>query len=691
MLEFIKNKKKWIISLIVILVLCGIRFTDPWFLDMVRMKALDQHQRNQEQQSLSNLVTVEINNETLKKKGQWPWDRNTLSNEIIKLYQAGAALVVLPILFADEDRFGKDKVLARTLKKTPTVIGQIPTNDEVNTAIVRGFAAVGKSWKGWVYQYPGALGPIPELAENANAVGMMVIAPEKDGVVRRMPLVIAVNDELYPSISLEVLRMAAGDISYQIKTGIAGVEKVRIPKFKTIETDVHGNIWLDFKWKTPTYALHEELPDLTDKIVIVSMTASGLDSPVPTPVGVIHSHDLIGASLATMMTGRNITRPYWTNVAELGASFGLALVLMIVVLLLPWYFGAALMPASIVGLFYGSSYLFTKHDLLVDWSYPVLTIFVAWAIAAFLRFMEEHKKRMEIKKQFEHYLAPAMVKKLQKNPDLLKLGGDTRELTLLFCDIRGFTPISEQYKSDPQGLTKLINRFLTPMTDIIMTNGGTIDKYMCDCIMAFWNAPLEVEDQRKMAIKSSHQMLAHLKDLNVELGKEGSLPINVGIGLNTGKVVVGNMGSDQRFDYSCLGDAVNLAARLEGQSKEYGMKIILGEETVKEMEDKFILIELDTIAVKGKTEPVKIYTSLGTYEDVNYTMNYEMPRQQHDKFLIFYRNQNWALARRWIGDLRNRFDGMLVQYYTMMEKRINQLEKEDLPKDWDGVYRATTK
>ena len=696
--------KKWIISLIFILVLCGIRFTDPWFLDMVRMKALDQHQRNQTQESLSNLVTVEINNETLNKKGQWPWDRNTLSDEIIELYEKGAGLVVLPILFADKDRFGKDVIFARILKHTPTIIGQIPTNDEVNTAVVRGFAAVGKPWKGWVYQYPGAIGPIPEFAENANAVGMMVIAPEKDGVVRRMPLVIAVNDEIYPSISLEVLRMAAGDISYQIKTGIAGVEKVRIPKFKMIETDVHGNIWLDFKWKTPTYALHEELPDLTEKIVIVSITASGLDSPVPTPVGVIHSHDLIGASLATMMTGRNITRPYWTNVAELGASFGIALVLMIVVLLLPWYFGAVFMPASIVGLFYGSSYLFTKYDLLVDWSYPVLTVFVAWAIAAFLRFMEEHKKRMEIKKQFEHYLAPAMVKKLQRNPDLLKLGGDTRELTLLFCDIRGFTPISEQFKTDPQGLTTLINKFLTPMTDIIMTNGGTIDKYMGDCIMAFWNAPLEVKHQRQMAIKSSHQMLAHLKDLNVELEKDGSLPINVGIGLNTGEVVVGNMGSDQRFDYSCLGDAVNLAARLEGQSKEYGVKIILGEETAKEMEDEFVLIELDTIAVKGKIEPVKIYTSLGTHLEYTrhtagsfttainvYCQEYEIPCQKHAKFLTLYKNQNWVLARRCINDLRDKFGSVLDQYYTMMGKRMEQLEKENLPEDWDGVYRATTK
>ena len=683
--------KKWIVSILVILVLCGIRFSDPWFLDMVRMKALDQHQRHQETQSLSNLVTVEINNETLKKKGQWPWDRNTLANEIIKLYQSGAGLVVLPILFADKDRFGKDAPLARILKKTPSIIGQIPTTDSSDSGVTRGVAKVGSPWKGWLYQYQGVLGPIPELAKNANAVGMMIIAPEGDGVVRRMPLVVAVGDEVYPSISLEVLRMAAGDVSYQMKTGPAGVEAIRIPKFKIIKTDAYANIWLDFKWRTPVHALHEKLPDLNGKIVILSMTATGLDNPVSTPMGVIHSHDLIGASLATMMTGRNITRPFWTDLAELGTSFGLGLLLMVVVLLLPWYIGAVAMPASVVGLFYGSSYLFTKHDMLVDWSYPVLTVFVAWAIAAFLRFMEEFKLRMEIKKQFEHYLAPAMVKKLQKNPELLRLGGDTRELTLLFCDIRGFTPISEQFKTDPQGLTKLINRFLTPMTDIIMKNGGTIDKYMGDCIMAFWNAPLEVDKQREMAIKTSHEMLDHLELLNVELEKEDSLPINVGIGLNTGDVVVGNMGSDQRFDYSCLGDAVNLAARLEGQSKEYGVRLILGESTALEMEKAFVMLELDTIAVKGKTEPVKIYTSIGTYEELSSTMNYDMAQKQHGKFLIFYRRKQWEIALKWIDDLKGSFAGKMDNYYDMMRERINNLAGEDLPDDWDGVYRATTK
>ena len=609
--------KKWIISLTLILVLCGIRFADPWFLDMIRLKALDQHQRNQTQESLTNLVTVEINNETLKKKGQWPWDRNTLSNEIIKLYQAGASIVVLPILFADPDRFGQDKSFAKILKNTPTIIGMTPNNDKENTAVSRGVATVGSPWQSWVYQYPGALGPIPLLAENANGVGMMIIAPEKDGVVRRMPLVVAVGDKLYPSMSMETLRIAAGDISYQMKTGMAGVEALRIPKYKIIKTDAHGNIWLDFKWKTPVYALHEKLPNLNGKIVIVSITASGLDNPIPTPVGVIYSHDLIGASLATMMTGRNITRPYWTDLAELGTSFGLALVLMVVVLLLPWYFGATLMPAFLVGTYYGSSYLFTQHDYLVDWSYPVLTAFIAWAIAAFVRFMEEYRLRQQIKKQFEHYLAPEMVKRLQKNPELLKLGGERREMSFLFMDIVGFTPISEHYKNkdDPEGLVEVINDYLNRMTKIVLKNGGTVDKYMGDCIMAFWNAPLDCDNHAEMAVRTSIECGLETEALKQSFKEKGLPEINIGSGINTGTCIVGNMGSDTRFDYSVIGDAVNLAARLEAQTRNYKKEdgSIVNTLYSSYTKDQIDIEseEVDKIKVKGKDELITIYKPKG--------------------------------------------------------------------------------
>ena len=607
--------KKWIVSLSVILVLCGIRFTDPWFLDMVRLKAMDQHQRNQTTQILDTTVTIEINNETIRQRGQWPWDRETLGNEIIKLYQAGASLVVVPILFADPDRGGKDAFFADMLKQTPTIIGQIPTNDRSASGVVRGVASVGADWKPWVYQYSGAVGPIPELAKSANAVGMMIVAPEADGVVRRMPLVVSVDGVLYPSISMEVLRMAAGDISFQMKTGQGGVEKLRIPKYKMIDTDANGNIWLDFQWKTKTYPLHKKLPDLTGKIVILSMTASGLGSPVATPVGVIQSHDLIAASLATMMTGRNLTRPFWTDLAELAVSGVGALILTIVVLTLTWWFGAVLLPLFLVGSFYGSSYLFTEYSYLVDWSYPVLTMFVVWAISAFLRFMEEFRLRQQIKKQFEYYLDPRQVAILQKDPSKLRLGGERREMSFLFMDIVGFTPISEHYKNndDPEGLVECINDYLNRMTNIVLKNGGTVDKYMGDCIMAFWNAPLDCENHAEMAVRTSMECAIETEALKQSFKDKGLPEINIGSGVNTGTCIVGNMGSDTRFDYSVIGDAVNLAARLEAATRNYQKDIggivntIFSSYTMEQLPDDLKGVELDKIKVKGKEELVTIY------------------------------------------------------------------------------------
>jgi len=272
----------------------------------------------------------------------------------------------------------------------------------------------------------------------------------------------------------------------------------------------------------------------------------------------------------------------------------------------------------------------------------------------------------------------------------LKLGGDTRELTLLFCDIRGFTPISEQYKTDPQGLTSLINRFLTPMTDIIMQNEGTIDKYMGDCIMAFWNAPLDVDQQQNKAVASAMQMLEHLKGLNQELARDNLLPINIGIGLNTGEVVVGNMGSNQRFDYSCLGDAVNLAARLEGQSKEYGVKIILGHNTASHLDPGWVVVELDTIAVKGKTEGVKIYTVF-TYYNMDMPEGIKKAQSAHKKFLAAYQEQRFDMALKIAHSLSLAWDYKLKDYYAMMTDRIQYLQQDPPGANWDGVYRPKTK
>ena len=600
--------KKWIISLLIIIALCSIRFYDVWILDVIRLKALDSHQRQQQTEIVDNVVTIEINNDTLSEYGQWPFPRGELANHIHRLYESGAGLVILPMLFAEPDRFNQDTQFQDMLLKTPTIIGQVPAKVTDGNPVTRGVAAVGESWKPWLYRYSAAVGPLKEFAESAIGVGMLIVAPEKDGVVRRTPLAVQIDDQIYPSMSMEILRVATGDVSYQIKTGVAGVEALRIPKYSIIKTDQNGNIWLDFKWRTETYALHEELPKLDGKIVILSLTAAGLDAPVPTPVGVIQNHDLIASSVATMMSGRNITRPYWTNLAELGGSFILALIITIVVLTLRWYYGMILLPVFLGGSYYGSLYLFTEYSYLVDWSWPVLTIFIAWSSSAFLRFMQEYKLRQQIKKQFEHYLDPRQVAILQKNPEKLKLGGERKEMSFLFMDIVGFTPISEHYKNndDPEGLCEVINNYLDRMTKIVQKNGGTVDKYMGDCIMAFWNAPLDCENHAQMAVKTSIECADETEKMKAEFKEKGLPDINIGSGVNTGECIVGNMGSTTRFDYSVIGDAVNLAARLEAQTRNYPNCTTLYSQYTKDLID-IPSEELDRIKVKGKEELITIY------------------------------------------------------------------------------------
>ena len=310
------------------------------------------------------------------------------------------------------------------------------------------------------------------------------------------------------------------------------------------------------------------------------------------------------------------------------------------------------------------------------------TSFIIFSIAIFARFVHEFKAKTLIKKQFEHYLAPEIVKKLQKNPELLRLGGQTQELTILFSDIRGFTTISEQFKDNPLELTKLINRYLTPMTQVVLETGGTIDKYIGDALMAFWNAPIPEDkiSHRVKSIDAAVRMYEELSDLNKELIKESKETIKIGVGINTGNVVVGNMGSDQRFDYTCLGDAVNLAARLEGQTKTYGVDILLGEGTIAGIEDQFKFILLDKIAVKGKSEGVNIYTV--TNEKFNYT--------GHELFLKYYKNREWINAKRAVTALLKE-NTPLRNYYKMMLERIEELEINDPGDDWDQVYRLKTK
>ena len=684
----------WSVALLTVFAITYLAWSNPTLVQVAKLKAFDYQLQNEKNVVDDNLIYVTLGEKSIEENGQWPWPRDKIANLIWELRQEGAGIIVLPILFSEEDRFGKDQELWDALNANGVIIAQTGSSQKTTTGVFRPVNMVGgnKDASNNLFTYNGMLPPI----FNSDGVGVINTAPEIDGVVRRVPLLINVQNELYPNIAVEALRVMFGVSNYYMKTTPYGIDSIRVKGFPIkrgiIKTDDRARIFL--RWNTEIQTLDyktDALYPVEGKTVIIGLTAEGLANPLATPMGEKYPHEIIGATLSTIILGETVSRPMWADLYELGAILAMGIIIVIAAALLPYMVIFGLMIGTGVGIIYGVGYFFTKELWLLDPTMPLFMLTLVGLHGIFNRFVKEFQLKQQIKKQFGTYLSHAMVQKLQKNPELLKLGGDTRYMTFLFCDIRGFTPISEQYKTNPQGLTELVNRFLTPMTDIIMENEGTIDKYMGDCIMAFWNAPLDVSDQEGKAVKTAVKMLEHLKVLNKELEIDGMLPINIGIGINSGSVVVGNMGSDQRFDYSVLGDAVNLAARLEGQSKGYGVKTIIGEDTAKEIDDMFAVLELDKIAVKGKTEGVKIFTVLGEHKWWNENSNYILETQQHDKMLALYRQKHFAMAARLAESLIGSFRGIMDGYYENWIERCEEMKSKELPDDWDGTYVATTK
>jgi len=602
--------------IVTVLLLVSIQIQDPTITEILRLKQFDLLQQTDKPVMSKDVAIVEIDEASIEKYGQWPWKRTVLADLIVSLRLSGAHVIVLPILFSEDDRLGGDEDLAYTIKDNGVVIAQVGSNQVNKNGVERGVAKIGNPIP-YLFEWKGMLGPIKELGKSADGVGVINSVPEIDGVVRRLPLLMRVGEEVYPSVALEVIRVAVRDPSYQVKANEGGIVAMRVPGFKTIKTDQNGRIWLRWNKEFQTVsASQEDFNDLNGKVVIIGTTAEGIGGVVASPTGEQYSHQAIATSLQTVLDGENIQRPYWAKLAEIGVSAFLGL-LLIVLVRFTYYTVVGL---SIVGLVYGIvysvQYLWAEYLYLMDATMPIVVIILVGMHALFNRFILEFKLKQQIKKQFEHYLAPAMVQKLQKNPDLLKLGGETRNMTFLFCDIRGFTPISEKYKGNPEGLTKLINRFLTKMTDVIISHGGTIDKFMGDCIMAFWNAPLDVDNHAELAVQSAKVMMDELKMLNMQLKVEELPEIKIGIGINTGEALVGNMGSDQRFDYSVIGDDVNLASRLESSSKTLGHTLVIGQKTVDAIgQGEFLYI--DKINVKGKTEEIKVYTTVAKRKKKN--------------------------------------------------------------------------
>jgi len=574
---------------------------NPYPFQYLELKSYDTLIMSTEPVQNENILIVDLDEDLVKAYEGYPLPRSLYAELITKTNAVPGITVLMP----DADIRGKenDTKLSNAMREVPTVLASAASAQTSEQGLHVGTAQLGEDPLPWLYQYQGILRTESILELNRKGLGLVTATPEIDGVTRRIPLVVNVQSKLYPAFALELLRLAVNDPSYQLKTTQEGIDWIRVPSYPLMKTDANARIFLDWNTKFYKQTGLEFLESPIDApFVIFGVTAEGVVNPTPTPAGLKYPHEVQANILHNLINGSAPSTPTWAPAGEL---FGLALGLLLIALTVSSIYISApvifsLIGGSIFGAWYlfQSSYLFDVTGLIIIW-------FLFWSIESFRNFITQYLLRLQIKQQFGTYVSPDLVKKLQEDPTLLRLGGETKRLTFLFSDIRGFTPISEKYQKDPQGLTKLINRFLDNQTEIILKHGGTIDKYMGDCIMAFWNAPLDIDDQERKATECVLEMREALGELNEKLREENLDQINTGAGINSGLCVVGNFGSSSRFDYSVLGDAVNLAARLESSCKNYDVDLVISEHSLV---DGYDYEFLDEVTVKGKSEPVKIYT-----------------------------------------------------------------------------------
>jgi len=612
----------WTFAFVTLFALTWVGLQDPQVKEILRLKSFDLQFQSQPKEVSQDIAIVTIDEKAIELHGQWPWKRDVLAGLIEELRMAEVGVIVLPILFSEEDRLGGDERFAEALNGNFVVVAQTGSHQTTQNGYPRGVAKIGNPLD-FLFEWPGMVGPILEVGSNAAGVGTTNVSPEIDGVVRRMPLLMKIGNDVYPNIAIEVIRTATGDPSYQVKADAGGIIAMRVPGFATINTDGNARIWLTWNKEYQTMSLAEAGPgafeELKGKTVIIAMTAEGLGGVIATPTGSNYDYVAVASTLQTVIDGVNIERGDF--LLELAVAFLVGCAIIILTRFTPYYVVGLIMIAFSAAAVYSTIYFF-ERNLLVDVTWILVTILFVGLHSIFNRFILEFRLKQQIRKQFESYLDPRQVAILQKDPSKLKLGGERREMSFLFMDIVGFTPISEYYKNndDPEGLVQVINDYLNRMSKIVLDNGGTIDKYMGDCIMAFWNAPLDCPNHAEMAVKTSIECAKETARLKKEFKDKGLPDINIGSGVNTGTCIVGNMGSDMRFDYSVIGDAVNLAARLEAATRNYKDKkgnvvaTLYSSYTMDQLKD-IKSIEVDKIKVKGKEELITIYKPVMEKED----------------------------------------------------------------------------
>ena len=711
-----------------------LRSFDPAPVEELRVRTFDAFQRVDPRKKTARPVTIiDIDDKSLEKLGQWPWPRTRIAELVSELTRLGAVVIAFDVVFAEPDRLNPDFVadtFANLDAETRAKLRALPSNDQVfadamrasrvvlgesgsaeelvaidKTLPVTGLAMLGEDPLRFMIEFPGLLRNTRVLEHAAAGRGLFTIRPERDGIVRRVPMIMIAQGQTMPSLSFEMLRVATGSGTILIKTEKAGIKSLGIKGFQ-LPTDRNGQLWVHYaRHDASLYVPVINVLDKTvapemiaGKLVLIGTSAVGLNDIKTTPVSrAMPGVEIHAQVLESALTGEVIAQPFYGIAIEYATAllFG-ALVIAFAPLFGPVTL-VALGAAFATALIGTSWYFYSQHRLLIDFTYPLFSTTAIYLTLIFSSFVREQAQRKQIRTAFSQYMSPALVAQLALSPEKLVLGGEEREMTIMFSDVRGFTTISETYKRDPQGLTRLMNRFLTPLTNAILARKGTIDKYMGDAIMAFWNAPLDDKEHQVNACNAAIDMLERIDELNkireieAKDGGQAFIPLNVGVGLNTGTCVVGNMGSDLRFDYSVLGDSVNLASRLEGQSKEYGFPIIVGSNTALAVKDKFAILELDFIMVKGKKEPEVIYAIAGR-EDTAQSGRFQRLRNLTIEMLACYRVRDWQGALAAIERGRRTDEVQSLELlFNLYEARIRNFQESPPPEDWNGAYALLTK
>ena len=673
-------------ALLTLALILSIRIADPVFVESVRLRYFDTL-ITQKEPTANNIYTVNIDEAALDEYGQWPLPRAEYAKIIKDLYDRGAGLVVLNVIMAESDRSGGDAVLATALKQYPTVLGSVPSDKTKNSPRVPGSVVLGPEWLDQIVQYPGLIANIPQLENNAAGVGSVHTLPEVDGVNRRIPLIVTVDNKLYPGIALETLRVAAGDSTFQVKLFDGGVEKMRIPKFGPIATDSLGRVWIDWSQESKDASLVNLPKNLHGAIVILGPTAAGISNPLPTAKGAVFPHVVQAATIATMINGVVIQRPDYADGVEL---FAILIAGVLLLVLTRWiYVGLTSIVALVALGAYGSYFAFVNYLWLFDITAFVSAIILVALHAYGVKFVSEFLQKQQIKQQFGSYVNPTIVERLQKDPSLIKLGGQRKELSIVMTDLRGFTTLGESFGDDVEGLTQIMNDYMTALSIPVLANDGTLIKFIGDASLHVHGAPLDDPRHAYTAVKTAQQMIKAIEEFNKELTASGKPPVGMGAGVNTGETLIGNIGAKSKFGYDVLGDSVSTAARLEGQTKSYGVLLIIGPNTNEIVKDEIFTLELDNIAVKGKTIGLRIYTPLLT-DNVDMAA-YQAARLNHNSMLQSYRAQKFDLAIELSKNLIGAFDGQMDHSYELWIERCKEMKNVRLSKDWDGIYRATSK